>query len=523
VTGTRALLAVRLRADRWALCAWVLGTLLAFAGTAAAVAGLYTTDAQRQSYEDAIAGNPAFEAINGIPYGASTLGGIVADEWAFLGTVAIPLLVVSLVARGTRREEESGLLELVRSRGVGRTAQLAAVASTVVAALVVVAAGMWCALVASGVPGGASALYAVSYLGLGLVWLGIATVAAQLVRRARGVRVVSLAALVAAYVLRAVGDVQGSWVKWTSPLVWMQETRAFAADHRAWPVLVALGVAVTLLAVAAVLVRERDLGAGAVASRPGPVAASRLLAAPLGLAARRAAAALLTWGAVAVVVGGVFGAVAKEAASAIGSGDLGTALATGGDPADGYLALTVAVVALLGCAAVVQGVGTLREQELDGVAEVTLARPVGRIGWATGAAVSAVATAVGVLLLGGAVAGLAAAASLDEPSRVASLTGAALGYVPAVLVCGAVALALFGVLPRAAQAAWVVVAWAALVATLGDSLQLDQWARDLSPMDPLGSLPVDAYDAAAAAELVVVAAVLAVVGLAGARRRDLPA
>lgn len=523
MTGARAFLAVRLRADRWALTAWVLGTLLAFAGTAAGVAGLYTTDAQRQSYEDAIAGNPAFEAINGIPYGASTLGGIIADEWAFLGTVAIPLLAVSLVARGTRREEESGLLELVRSRGVGHAAQLAAVASVVVGALVVVAAGMWCALVASGVPGGPSALYAASYLGLGLVWLGIAAVAAQLVRRARGVRVVSLAALVAAYVLRAVGDVQDSWVKWASPLVWMQETRAFAADRRAWPVLVALAVAAMLLAVAMELVRRRDLGAGAVASRPGPVAASRLLAAPLGLAARRAAAALVTWGAVAIVVGGVFGAVAREAASAIASGDLDSALATTGEPADGYLALTVAIVALLGCAAVVQGVGSLRELELDGLAEVMLARPVGRIGWAAGTAASALATAVGTLLLGGAAAGAGAAASLHEPSRLGSLTGASLGYLPAVLVCGAVSLALFGALPRATQAAWVVVAWAALVATLGDSLHLYRWARDLSPVDVLGSLPVDAYDAAAAGALVVVAGVLAGAGLAGLRRRDVPA
>ena len=79
MTGARAFLAVRLRADRWALTAWVLGTLLAFAGTAAGVAGLYTTDAQRQSYEDAIAGNPGVAD--------KIRGGKVAAAGALVGAV----------------------------------------------------------------------------------------------------------------------------------------------------------------------------------------------------------------------------------------------------------------------------------------------------------------------------------------------------------------------------------------------------------------------------------------------------
>ncbi len=92
-----------------------------------------------------------------------------------------------------------------------------------------------------------------------------------------------------------------------------------------------------------------------------------------------------------------------------------------------------------------------------------------------------------------------------------------------MLVCGGVALALFGVAPRAQQAAWAVAAWAAVVATLGDTLSLPVWARDLSPLDHLGALPVDTYDGVAAGWLVAVALALGAVGLETFRRRDVPA
>jgi len=523
--GTWTLVRVRLRADRWALLAWVVSAVALFAGTASSVASLYGTPDKRQGYADAVSGNPAFEAINGIPYGADTLGGIVADEWAFLGTVLVPLLAVSLVARGTRREEEDGLLELVRSRGVGRAAQLAAVGAVVAGCLVVVAVGMGASLVAVGVPGGPSATYAASYLGLGLVWLGVAALAAQVVRRARGVWALGLGALVGAYVLRAVGDVSdgAAWLRWASPLAWLQETRAFAADHRTWPLLLPVAGAAVLLAAAAVLVGRRDLGAGLVASRSGPAHASALLASPLGLAVRRAVGTAGGWCAIALIVGGVFGALAKEAASAVSSSSLGGTFATGSEPADGYLALTVEVVALLACAAAVQGVGALRDQETAGLAEETLARPVGRRGWALGDTAAALATALVVLVVGGLAAGAGAAVSLGEPARTGALTAAALGYLPAVLVCAGVALALFGLAPRAQQAAWAVVAWAAVVAMLGDALDVAGWARDLSPLDHLGALPVDGYDATAAAWLVAVAVALGAVGLETFRRRDVPA
>ena len=95
---------------------------------------------------------------------------------------------------------------------------------------------------------------------------------------------------------------------------------------------------------------------------------------------------------------------------------------------------------------------------------------MGRVGWAlTGALVPFVAALV-VALVGGLATGLSAAASLHDPDRVAALTGAALGYSPAVAVCVAVGLAVFGLVPRAQAAAWLVVVWAGVVAVLGDSL-----------------------------------------------------
>ena len=368
-------------------------------------------------------------------------------------------------------------------------------------------------------------MYATSYLGLGLLWTTLSLVAAQLVRRSRGVWAVGGVVLVASYLLRAVGVVRGSWLQWASPLVWLQETRAFAADPRAWPLALPFLASGSLAVVAVRLAARRDLGAGVLASRPGPDRASPMLASTWGRTLRTTLPSMAGWAAVVVVVGAVFGGLSREMSAALAANASAAEVfgGQGGDAVDGYLAFTIVTVTLIACAAAVQGVAHLRASEVAGLAEVELARPVARRGWVQAGAVVPLVAALVVALLGGAATGLSAAASLQDPDRAATLAGAALGYAPAVAVCAALALTLFGLLPRAQAAAWLVVIWSGVVAVLGSSLHLADWARALSPIDRLGSLPVDPYDVAAAVGLLGVAIGLWIVGVTAFGRRDVPA
>src|SRR6476646_3934015 len=106
-------------------------------------------------------------------------------------------------------------------------------------------------------------------------------------------------------------------------------------------------------------------------------------------------------------------------------------------------------------------------------------------------------------------------------SDLGDLVPAALATLPAVLVCIALAVALFGLLPRWSSMAWALLAVFVLLGELGALLKLPSWVLATSPFDHLGSLPGGAWNATGLIGLVVVAGLVAAVGAAGFRQRDI--
>jgi ABC-2 type transport system permease protein len=94
----------------------------------------------------------------------------------------------------------------------------------------------------------------------------------------------------------------------------------------------------------------------------------------------------------------------------------------------------------------------------------------------------------------GTLTGLGLWIGLDQPGdRRRGLTST-LAYAPAVLLVVALALLLTRRLPRACAATWLLVGWALVVTFSGDLLHLDGWLRDLSPLEWIGKVPLDAWD-----------------------------
>ena len=100
------------------------------------------------------------------------------------------------------------------------------------------------------------------------------------------------------------------------------------------------------------------------------------------------------------------------------------------------------------------------------------------------------------------------------------MLGAALAQVPAAWVLAGLALALFGLAPRAAVLTWAALAACLALAELGPVLELSQSIIDVSPFAQSPRLPGGDLNAAPL-WLAALAAALAAAGLAGLRRRDL--
>jgi ABC-2 type transport system permease protein len=530
-TGTGQLFRLALRRDRIVASVWILGLFLFALSQAASIVSLYPTQADLDRLARTAGGigaNPAVVALQGPAYDASTYGGATAWQVVTPGVFLIGLMSLMLMTRHTRQEEETGRAELVSSAVVGRYAWLTASLLFVLAVNVVLAAVTTLGFIALDLPVAGSIALALD-LGLnGVVFAGVAAITAQLTEYSRPANGMAFAALGAAFLLRAVGDsaTELSWLSWLSPIGWAERFQPFAGE-RWWVLLLPVAlILVLLVAVAALLVR-RDVGAGVLPARLGSAAAPPWLRSPLGLAWRLQRGALLGWAIGSAVAGLSFGVIAQDMVQ-FAEEDPETAkiLATlggAGSITDIFLAAILSWIGMLAAGYAVQATLRLRAEEAELRAESVLATAVPRTGWAgSHMLVAAVGSAV-VLAVGGLLAGLAHGLRAgDLGGELPRVLGGALVQLPAVWVMAAIGAALFGLLPRlVVGATWAVLAVVLFITMFGEPLQLGRWVLDLSPFAHLPRLPAAAFTATPLAWLLATAVVLAALGLAGFRRRDL--
>lgn len=524
-TGTLQLLRLFLRLDRVRISIWTLSFGLIVAGSIASLEATYSTPEALQA-RAAFMSNPSAVMMSGPAFGLDkyTFGAMVANElslWLLLGSAIMSIL---LVVRHTRAEEESGRLETVRALPIGRFAPAVAAMTTVALANVAVGAATTLALVGSGMESASSVAIGVATGLTGLVFGAVGGLTSQLTEHARAASSMALGALALAFLVRGLGDVidnQGSWLSWLSPLAWAQQTRLYV-DLRWWPLALSAVAVVVLLAVTVVLAQRRDLGAGLRAPKPGPAEGSPRLLSPVGLSRRLLWNNFLGWTIGLFLFGIAFGALANSLEDVIKDipqvGEWMDVDLT--DLTTSFAAAMLSFLVIGPMALAVAGILRLRTEEAAGRAEAVLVTGSSRSsllgGWTLVVAVQAVV----MLVLIGLGVGLGVAAGTGDGGWVWDLVMASLAFVPATLLVAAVAIALYGLVPRLSSLAWVLVIWAALALYLGGLLNLPEWALSLSPIHHTPQVPAEA---AAATPLVVMglaAVAVAAVGFLGLRRRD---
>ncbi|HTP21668.1 MAG TPA: hypothetical protein VMJ65_18825 [Solirubrobacteraceae bacterium] len=523
MTGTGAMLAILWRAQRRRLLVWVLVTVGALAFTAISVAQLYKTPEQIASYGQAVASD-ALIAINGHVEGIDTLGGIIQDEFGFIASFLMPLMGLALVAGMTRREEESGRLEALLAGRIDRRVPVVSALALVGTAVLVMDVGFVLSLLVAGIEFGPAVLYALALGMVTVVFAALAAVWAQVVLHSRGVYALGFAAIGLSYILRGVGDVNDTFWVWLSPLGWLEKTAPFADDSRWWVLLIPMVVATGLSILAVALARRRDLGAALYRQGPGQPSASSWLVRPVGLALHGQRGSFLGWLTGSVALGAIMGALAQQIVDAIlGNPSLSDAMGiTTANAADGFLASTQVYLAVIACGYVVQALDSLRREEAAGRLEPVLAGALGRTRWLGAQVLVVTAGLVVMVVVSAVVFGAATALSTGQSGYFGTLLEAGLAYLPAELVIAAVAVLLYGLVPRAFALAWAAFGAVTFIGLLGSGLNLPDWLLNLSPLTHVGKPPVDAIDTTALACLGLVAAFLASAAFAGFRRRRIP-
>lgn len=523
LVGTATLLRLAWRRDRWILVVSVALLVLTAYASMAATLDLYPTDVQAAGAAAIMEATPSLAAFYG-PIPAPTSAGIGVLKTVMMGGVFTAILGFALVRRHTRTEEEEGRHELLAAGVIGRRAPLLAAVLLAVGAVLATAALSAAALIGLGVsPSGSLALGA-SELIAGLVMIGVTALTVQLTSTTRGAGGIALAVLAVAFVLRAIGDTTTGWcaaLSWCSFLGWAQKVAPFGAN-RFWLLGPALATTLVLLLAADWLLRRRDLGAGVWAPRPGPARAAATLATPLGLAWRLHRGALLEWSIGYAVLGAVVGSMAGSVNEMMADPAIADMLRTlgGGEGTllNIFFSTEIRFMAFGTAAYAITTMLRLHTEEAGGRAEAVLTSAVSRWRWLASHTTIAALGSVWLSLVMGVFAG--AAAGRVSRTGIADLVPAALATLPAVAVCLALTLAIFGRAPHWSLAAWSLLIAFLVLAEFGVLLDFPPWLVGLSPFDHLGSLPGGSARGGSLLILTLLATLIGYAGSLAFRRRD---
>jgi ABC-2 type transport system permease protein len=497
---------------------------------ALAYASSYRTVAQRAGLAKEFGANAGVSALVGPAHDIQTVAGFTV--WKCLAVLAVVGAVWGLLTatRLLRGEEDAGRWELLLA---GQTTRRAAAAQALVGLACGVAVLWTVSAVITVVVGRSSkvdisapgALFlAVAVVAAATMFLAVGALASQLAATRRQASAYAAAALGVSYALRMVAD-SGTglgWLRWTSPLGWVEELQPLTAPHPL-ALLPIVGLIAVLGFLAVRLAGERDLGSSMLDDHASSAPHTRLLSGPSGLDLRLARPTLAGWGVGIAAYGLVLGLVAKSAGSAISSSSSLTRAFSrlGAVGAEAYLGVAFLLMAVLVAFVASGQISSARAEEAEGRLDHLLVRPVSRWSWLVGR----LGVVTVVLLLGGLVAGVftwLGAASQQSGVSFGTVLQAGLNVVPpAVCILGLGAL-VFGIWPRASTVAtYGVLVWSFLVELVGGVVGLNHWMLDSSVFHQMAAAPAVSPDWTSGGVLLAVGVVAGLAGVIAFNFRDL--
>jgi ABC-2 type transport system permease protein len=511
--------------------AWGLAFGLVVAASAYSYTSVYDTPTKRAQLEVLFGSNHAISALFGPASHLETVAGFTVYKVGMTLMITGAIWGLLLATRLLRGEEDAGRSELLL---LGRTTRSGAAAQCLVGLLLGVAA-LWgvtfvlVVLVARrpsiGFSAGAAAYFALAMVAAAALFAAVGALASQVASTRRQASSFAAVVLGLSYAVRMVADASSSleWLRWASPLGWVEELTPLTTPR---PVaLVPLAGTTLLTAVAAVvLAGRRDVGSGLLAPPGEAPAHLRLLGSPEGLSVRLLRTSVLSWLSGIAVTALLVGYVARAAGQAVTGSSISQVLERLGAKGSGattYLGLASLIVAVLVAFLAASMVVALRAEEADGRLEALLVRPVSRGRWLVGR----LSIGLVALVLAGALAGLATWLGTELQGggfRFGHLEAAGLNTVaPAVCVLG-LGVAGFGLLPRRSTwIAWGIVVWSLLIEVVGGIGAVSATVVGTSVFHHMAPAPAVAPDWGAAAGLCAVGLLGMALGCWGFARRDL--
>ena len=384
---------------------------------------------------------------------------------------------------------------------------------------------MFAGLTLTQLPPGGSAFLALAVVSPVPVFAGVGALASQIAPNRRLALALSLTAVGVAFALRVIADTTSGtgWLRWATPLGWVEELQPFAGPRPA-VLLLSPAVALVLVLLSMAIAVRRDVGSGLLQARDASEPRFQLLSSPLAQALRSECGTLVAWMAGVGLFAFVVGVISDSFASGLSSTvqhDLerlgGASLITPTAALSFYFVFFALVISLF----MSSQMTAARHEEAEQRLETLFACPVSRRRWLAGRLALAAGGGIALALAAGLLA-WAGAASQSADVSLPRLLEAGANCLPAAALFLALAALAFAAIPRATT----VIAYGAVVVAfiwnlIGELLGAPGWTLGLSPFQHVGLVPIHAFRLPAAAAMLALAAPTIIASIAVFERRDL--
>jgi ABC-2 type transport system permease protein len=506
---------------------WIVATLclaLVFVPTMPSFA---KTEADLAVIQQAFS-NPVMEALVGRAYGGDpTLGTIFSQSLLVLVLLLVAAMNILLVVRHTRAEEDAARADLLRALPTGRQAGVAAVAGLAIGLNLAVSlsvAMLMAAFRVESIDLAGSLTFGFALGSCGFAFASISLVIAQLVGSAPAAHRVAFVTMGVAYVLRAGADLGATWVGALTPFGLAQRTYPFGTN-RWWPIVVLTALGALLLVAASVLSRGRDLGRGVLPDMSRhPSHASRWLAGEWGLIWYLNRGTILVWATTVAALAALLGFVMKDAEPMVRDLEVYRRLigvqSTDVSVIGPMVHLVFVMLTSLGTIPIVAVAASAHAEEQAQRLEVVLSRSVSRRRLVAGYAGLILFTAIGMQVLSAACFWLSSMVVMADPISPALVLKVAFNLGASMIFIGGFAICLLGCAKRAIWLAWVYLAGGFLAVYLGGIVTLPRLVQSMTPLGLLRQWPAETFSWWPWLGLTVGGSLLAVLGVAGFRGRD---
>ncbi len=456
-----------------------------------------------------------------------TLGAMYSNEMLlFCGLFAMIVSALHVVGH-TRKEEDLGLTELVRSFQVGRQSNsLAVILETIVINVLLGAfiAIMMASFGATSITLGGSMLFGASIAAAGLIGAVIALVMAQIMPNSSSATGASLGIVGLLYILRAGTDVANVDLSMLNPMGWTYLTYPFT-ENNVLPLLYALIFSVVMIVIAFALEQKRDMGAGYLPEREGRATAKKSLLSVPGLFFKINKGVIIGWLIAFAVMGAAYGSIYGDMQSFLESNDVLKQMftQTGVSIEESFTAtimmVLVSLVAILPIAIINKLFVEESRLRLSQLYSTKVTRS--KLYW-TSVSLAILSAVAGILLAVSSLGGTAISVMKNNSTMdMGDFLASGFNFLPAVLFFIGLAAFVFGFAPKLGKLVYVYLGYSFALNYFSGILDLPDWFLKTAIQSFIPQMPMESFDAPTFVTITIIGCALIILGYFGYKKRDL--